>query len=134
MNKEGLSAGDGGDLGQGTTRALLGSRKRFPNGSSAYFGRGPRIAYRTTKPGNVLDTHLTTEGVFEPVLVAEICEAHPFKGFRARWRGSGVWFSPVIARKVKIEPGKLKPAPNSSVISLGYRVLPGFSKLNLTGS
>ena len=49
MNKEGLGAGDGGDLGQGTTRAVLGSRKRFPNGSSAYFGRGPRIAYRTTK-------------------------------------------------------------------------------------
>jgi hypothetical protein len=26
----------------------------------------------------LLDTHLMTEGVFEPVLVAEICEPHRF--------------------------------------------------------
>ncbi len=52
MNKEGLGAGDGGDLGQGTTRAVLGSRKRFPNGSSAYFDRGPRIAYRNQRNGS----------------------------------------------------------------------------------
>ncbi len=36
--------------GAGHHAAHLGSRKRFPNCSSAYFGRGPRIAYRTTKP------------------------------------------------------------------------------------
>jgi len=39
---------------------------------------GLAIAVAIKKPGSLLDTHLTTEGVFEPVLVAEMCEAHLF--------------------------------------------------------
>jgi hypothetical protein len=30
------------------------------------------------EPRSLLDTHLTTEGVFKLVLIAEMCEAHLF--------------------------------------------------------
>src|SRR6476620_206295 len=33
----------------------------------------PPIAVMVEKPGSLLDTHLMTKGVLEPVLIAEIC-------------------------------------------------------------
>jgi hypothetical protein len=41
-----------------------------------FVGLGKWFLGKNQKPDNVLDTHLTTEGVLEPVLIAEICQPH----------------------------------------------------------
>jgi len=36
------------------------------------------VSWQNPIPGSLLDTHLMTEGMLKPVVVAEMCEAHLF--------------------------------------------------------
>jgi len=64
MNKGGLGAGDGGDLGQGTKRRFLEAGNGFLTVRVQHFGRGPRIAYRTTnQPAGLAGGFSNSDGV-----------------------------------------------------------------------
>jgi hypothetical protein len=62
------------DEGQHDRTPLVGIwEAKCPLFQDVFVGLGKWFLGRTKKPGSVLDTHLMTEGMLKPVVVAEIC-------------------------------------------------------------